>query len=82
MTEKDLLKLKRQLEKAKLEMAQQEGGLKNMLQTLKTDWDCETLEEAETLLKKMKRKKEKLDEQIAAGLEDMSDKFSQFNQDE
>ena len=82
MTEKDLLKLKKQLEKSKLEKAQLEGGLTNMMQTLKTEWDCDTLEEAETLLKKMKRKKENLDAQITTGLEEMDDKFSQFDQDE
>lgn len=82
MKEKELLRLKKQLEKSKLDKAQLDGELKNMMKTLKTDFQCDSVDEAEKLLKKMVRNQTKLEDQIAHSLEEIDEKYSKLFQDD
>jgi len=79
MTEKQLLALKEEIEEAKSEVSKLEGRREQMMDTLKKDWDCETLEEAETKLEKMRKDFETLEEQIQEGLEELDEKYKSLD---
>ena len=77
MTEKDLLKLKREIDEAKTSVADLNGQLTAMMKQLKKDWNCASVEDGEKLLKKMKKEIEGLEEQIETGVKEIEEKYEQ-----
>jgi len=64
MTEKDLLKLKEDIESAKESMSQMKGQATILLQQLKENFGCTTFEQAKKKYKQMEREYELLSVEI------------------
>lgn len=55
MTEKDLLKLKEKIEKAKTQMSETKGIEKTLMKRLKDEYNCKDLSEAKIKLKSIEK---------------------------
>lgn len=75
MTEKDLLRLKGEVDKAKSTVAELNGQLTAMMKQLKKDWGVSSVDEGEKLLKKMKKDLETLEEKIEKGVNEIEEKY-------
>lgn len=75
MNESQLLELKKKVDAAKTEVSQLQGHQTALMNQLKTDWNCKTVEEAEKKIATMKKEIEKLDESIATGIEELEEKY-------
>jgi len=76
MTEKNLLELKDQIEDAKASVAELKGQQTILMQQLKTNYNCKSIEEAETLLAKWKKEVDKMQIQIDEGLKELEEKYN------
>jgi len=76
MTEQKLIHLKNKIEKAKTELVKLEGQEKLLLSQLKEGWECETIEEAESVLKEKEREKKALEEKIQRLVEEIRERYS------
>ena len=76
MTEKNLLELKDQIEDAKASVAELKGQQTILMQQLKTNYNCKSIEEAETLLAKWKKEVDKMQMQIGEGLKELEEKYN------
>jgi hypothetical protein len=68
MNESELLKLKDKIDIAKTKASELSGQRDYLLKELKTNWDCKTIEDAETKLEELTETISNLDEQIQDGL--------------
>ena len=75
MTEKNLLELKDQIDEAKASVAELKGQQTILMQQLKTNYNCKSIEEAETLLAKWKKEVDKMQIQIDEGLKELEEKY-------
>lgn len=75
MNEKQLFKLKEEIDTAKTEVSELKGHLSALMTQLKTDWKCNTVEEAEKKIKSLKKDIDKLDEQIQTGITELEEKY-------
>jgi len=66
MKEKELLKLKEKINKAKAEVAELTGRKNYLIQTLTDKWDCSTMQEARKKLEQMEKEIAKLERDIEA----------------
>ena len=73
MTEKDLLRLKKDIDEAKNTLAELNGQKGTLTKQLKENWDCSTIEEAEKVLKKMQIEIEKIQEDIDSGISELEE---------
>jgi len=76
MTEKNLLELKDQIDEAKASVAELKGQQTILMQQLKTNYNCKSIEEAETLLAKWKKEVDKMQIQIDEGLKELEEKYN------
>ena len=53
MKPEELLELKEKIDKSKTDVAELEGRKKQLYETLKKDWKCDTLKQAETKVNSM-----------------------------
>lgn len=81
MKESELLELKREIDEGKEEKARLKGVLQSKMEQAKKDWNCETIEELQTKLEDLKKKKIKLDDQLSTGLEELEELMKE-DQDE
>lgn len=70
-----LVKLKKQIEQAKLDKASAEGALKQCLDRLKIDFACKSIDQAKKKLEEMKKKQEELEEDIEAALKELEEEY-------
>ena len=75
LTEHDLLDLKKEIEEAKTKTAELKGQEKQLMETLKKDWECKTVEEAEQKLKTIAKDLGKLSQQIEEGVAEIEEKY-------
>lgn len=68
MNEKELFKLKEKIDSAKSKAAELKGRQDYLMQQLKKDWDCKTVDEANELVEKMDAEIAELNKQIASGI--------------
>ena len=73
MTEKDLLRLKKDIDEAKNTLAELNGQKGTLTKQLKENWGCSTIEEAEKVLKKMQIEIEKIQEDIDSGISELEE---------
>lgn len=73
MTEKDLLRLKRDIDEAKNTLAELTGQKVTLTKQLKENWDCSTIEEAETFLKQTQAEIEEIQEDIDSGISELEE---------
>lgn len=65
MDEKELLKLKKDIDKKKEQYLTDKGELEGLLKRLKTEYNCETVEKAQAILDKLKKELKKKDAKIS-----------------
>lgn len=78
MTEKKLLEYKEKIETAKNELAELKGQEKTLMQQLKTEYDCENLDDAKALLESLKQKVEKYDTLLADKESELQENFGAY----
>lgn len=71
MNEKQLLELKEQIEEAKSRTSELNGKKSQLMQTLKKEWKCDSIAQANSRLKKLKEKLSSLETKIDDGLEQL-----------
>jgi predicted nuclease with TOPRIM domain len=75
MTETELLALKSTIEKAKVQISELNGQRTALLSQLK-EWDCKTIEEAESKLKSMEEEISNFNNKIALGTGELESKYN------
>jgi predicted nuclease with TOPRIM domain len=75
MTEQQLLDLKDQVEEAKTKVSELTGQKQALMNQLKTDWNCKTIEEANTNLKEMENSISVLEKKIERGVNELEEKY-------
>lgn len=75
MTEKDLFDLKEKVDKAKEQVSEYTGQRTVLLKQLKSDWKCNSIEEAEDKLQEMKEEILGLDKSIETGITELEEKY-------
>ena len=73
--EQDLLKLKKDVESAKTSVSELTGQQNAVIRQLKDDWQCNTLTEAETMLKKMQDDIANIDKKITTLTQELETKY-------
>lgn len=76
MDEKDLLKLKEEIDEAKTKISELTGQRNYLLQELKDKHECKSVEEAEKLQGKMEKEIKELDTQIKEGIGKIEKEYS------
>lgn len=72
----DFLELKRKIDETKQKHSKAVGSRDTMLQRLKADYDCNSLEEAEEMLRGLQEKKTKLQKLHASRLKVFEEKWA------
>jgi predicted nucleic acid-binding Zn-ribbon protein len=70
-----LIKLKRDIEQAKLDKANAEGALQQCLDRLRIDFGCKTIEQAQKKLNGMKERQKELETEIEEALQELEDTY-------
>jgi len=78
MDERQLLKLKEEIDTAKTEVSELEGSKKTMLKDLLDRFGCKTLDEASAKLEKMAAEIEALQAQLNAGIQKIEEKYGEI----
>lgn len=73
--EQDLLKLKKDVESAKTSVSELTGQQNALIRQLKDDWQCNTLTEAETMLKKLQDDIANIDKKITTLTQELETKY-------
>jgi hypothetical protein len=76
MTESDLLKLKSEIDRAKVTVAELTGQQTMLTKQLHDDWQCKTIAEAEVKLKEMEANIASIDKKIERGVQDLETKYN------
>lgn len=75
MTEKDLLDLKQQIDDAKTSVSELKGQQTALLKQLKDTYKCNTIEEADALVEKMRKEIATLQRQIDTHVAELEKKY-------
>lgn len=70
-----LTDLKSDIEKAKLQKAQAEGSIKELMNRLSQEFNLTSIDKAELKLEQLKREKDKLEQQIEDAVEELENEF-------
>jgi hypothetical protein len=76
MNEKDLLRMKEEIDRAKSKVSELTGKQKHLLAELKDKWECSSIEEAERYLKKLEREIKGLDIKIDESIKDIQERYN------
>ena len=76
MTEKELLDLKEKVDDAKQAVSELTGQKNALMKQLKDDWQCKTIDEAETKLTKMDKDIDILEKKIENGVQELEEKYN------
>lgn len=71
MDEQQLLKLKKDIEEAKTEVSELKGSRKHLMQQLKEQWGCASIDQAAKKLEKLKEEEQILEKKIAEGIKQL-----------
>ena len=75
MKEQDLLRLRKEIDRAKSEVSELKGQQKHLLKQLKDEWGCKDTEEAQKKLKNLVQQEKDLQEQINEALQEIEEEF-------
>lgn len=75
MKESDLLRMRKDIDEAKVSLSKLEGSKQTLMDQLEKTWGCSDVHEAEVKLSSLKKKADKLTSQIAEGLQAIEDKY-------
>ena len=73
-TEAELLKLKADIDSAKVKVSELTGQKNALLKQLE-EWECKTIEEAESKLKEMEQSISDFDVKITKGIQELEEKY-------
>ena len=73
-TEQELLKIKADIDSAKIKVSELTGQANALMAQLK-EWDCKTIEEAEAKLKEMEAEVNSFESKIALGVKELEEKY-------
>lgn len=76
MNEKDLLKLKEKIDKAKHEAAELKGQQKYLMAELKKTWKCASIKEAEGELKKLEEEITQVNQDISTAIQQLEQEYN------
>jgi len=79
MNESQLIALKKKIENGKEELANLKGQKQYLMNTLKEEFDCTSLESAETLLRRKKEELKELETQINEELEELEESYGELS---
>lgn len=77
MDEKDLLKLKKEIDKKKSQISELEGRKKYLIQQLKEEWDCASFKDAKSKLKKYEDEFAVIKEKLDTGLAEIEEDYQE-----
>ena len=75
MEKEDLIKLKKQIDTAKTKVSELKGRQQHLMEQLKKDWKCSTVEDAKQKAEEMEAEITKLDKQIEKGIKELKEKY-------
>ena len=78
MTEQELVKMKEKIELEKQERSRLEGKRDSLLERLKTEFGCDSIEEAKLKLGDLETRQSELDEQIVAKTDEIEKRYAQL----
>jgi predicted nucleic acid-binding Zn-ribbon protein len=81
LDEQGLLDLKRKIDTAKTSVSELKGHQTALMNQLKTDYGCKTVEEAEKKLKAMGKKITDLEDQIDEDIKELEDKYNKEDEE-
>ena len=76
-TTKKFINLQTKVTKAQEEASKATGALDQIMQRLKDEFDCSTIEEAKNLLKKLEKKSEKEEKEFETALEKFENEWKE-----
>ena len=76
MTTAELLDLKQDIEDTKTTVSELNGQLTTLKKQLKEDWQCNTIKQAEEMLKELDGNISKLDDRIKKGMAKLEDEYN------
>ena len=76
MTTEQLLELKQDIEDTKTTVSELNGQLTTLKKQLKEDWQCNTIKQAEEMLKELDGNISKLDDRIKKGMAKLEDEYN------
>ena len=76
MNERELLQLKKEIDEAKQKTSELKGERQALMKQLKEEWDCETIEQAQSKITEMGEQSEKLSDEINNGLTELDKKLN------
>jgi hypothetical protein len=68
---KELLEIREEIDKRKTKKSEQEGALKIYYNRLKTEFGCNTIDEAEEYIEKLSEERDELKLQLEQGVDDI-----------
>lgn len=71
----ELLKIKERIEKGKSKLSEAKGELKSYEDRLKNEYSCETVEEAQSKLKKLQKEIQDINDKINQKTEDLKEEY-------
>jgi len=75
MTEKELLRLKEEIDEAKEKFLQFKGQREALIQQLKDNWGCSSIEDANKLLSEMSEEVESINSEIIDGITKLEQQY-------
>ena len=75
MNEHQLLDLKKEIDEANKTATELNGRRKQLMETLKTDWDCTSVDQAEKKAEKINGEIDRLNQQIKEGCNELEEKY-------
>ena len=76
--EQRLMELKTEIDKCQQEVSKLEGQKDLLNKQLKEDWKCDTIEEAQEMITKLKKQVDTLSNEIDTGIEEIESKYIQI----
>ena len=76
--EQRLMELKTEIDKCQQEVSKLEGQKDLLNKQLKEDWKCDTIEEAQEMITKLKEQVDTLSNEIDTGIEEIESKYIQI----
>lgn len=76
MDEKELLKLKEEINDAKNETSELKGQEKYLMKELKDNWKCSTIQDAKTTLNDLEKEIKQIDKKIEEGIQELKEQYN------
>lgn len=75
MNEKNIYKLKEQIDKRKNKLSEKKGRREGLIEDLKKKWNCSSLDELNEKIEEMENQKEAIQDKIDKGIEELENNY-------